>query len=49
MKKFLNVSIDFFNELEILCFVFKFKELIPFTPMYYFFQVERHVLKRRLS
>ncbi len=34
---------------EILCFVFKFKELIPFTPMYYFFQVERHVLKRRLS
>ncbi len=23
------------SKLEILCFVFKFKELIPFTPMYY--------------
>ncbi len=34
---------------QILCFVFKFKELRPSTPMFYFFQIERHVFKRRLS
>jgi len=33
------------SKLGIVCFVFKFKELITFTPMYYFFSGRTAIVK----